>query len=208
MHAVDAMRPYPVHYQLVPPARCTRVQLLVRIVAFFVLGALGVSFGSVFCFAYVALPVYAAIRLGIVDPDTYAMRDAQRLTRILYWFAAICAWAGLTAERLPAKHPEEIVELAIAPSGRPTSMAALVRIVTGIPSAFVLAVLGMVGALVWLWAAISILFHERVGEGAFHFLAGLQRWSVRLLAYQAALVDDYPPFSFEDAERPAARASV
>jgi hypothetical protein len=206
MHSIGSM--YPVHYQLVPPPRFTRGQLLIRIVAFGVLGVLGVSFGSVFCFAYFALPVYAAIRLGIVDPDTYATRDGERLTRILHWFAAICAWAGLTAEHLPAKRPEETVELAIAPSGRPTSMSALARIITGIPSAFALAVLGVLGGLVWLWAALSILIHERVGDGAFHFLAGLQRWSVRLLAYQAALVDEYPPFSFEDAELPAARASV
>jgi hypothetical protein len=136
------------------------------------------------------------------------MRDSRRLTRILYWFAAICAWAGLTAERLPAKSPEETVELAIAPSGKPTSLGALARIVTGIPSALVLLVLGVVGALVWLWAAITILVHERVSETAFQFLAGLQRWALRLLAYQAALVDEYPPFSFEDTELPAARATV
>jgi hypothetical protein len=190
------------------PARFTRAQLLVRIVAFFVLGFVGISFGTVFCLAYVALPVYAAVRLGIVDPDTYAEKDGRRITRMLHWFAAICAWAGLTAERLPAKSPDEIVELAITTTGRPTSMTALGRLITGIPSAFVLAILGIFGGLVWLWAAITILVHEQVGETAFHFLAGLQRWSVRLLAYQGVLVEEYPPFSFEDAELPAARATV
>jgi hypothetical protein len=202
------MTAYPVHYQLVLPVRFARSQLLVRIIAFGVFGLLGVSFGTVFWFAYAALPVYAAIRLGIVDPNTYGTEDGRRITRILHWFAAICAWAGLTTDRLPAKTPDETVELAIVPTAPPTSMSALARIVTGIPSAIVLALLGMVGALVWLWAAISILVHERVNEHAFHFLVGLQRWSLRLLVYQAGLVEEYPPFSFEDVELPAARATV
>ncbi len=55
---------------------------------------------------------------------------------------------------------------------------------------------------VWAWAALSILLWERVGPGAFDYLVGLQRWSIRLLAYQASLVDEYPPFSLSEAARP------
>lgn len=63
-----------------------------------------------------------------------------------------------------------------------------------------LALVGMVGMLVWLWAALSILFTLHVGGGAFHFLEGLQRWTMRLLVYQASLVEAYPPFSFGDSD--------
>jgi hypothetical protein len=68
---------------------------------------------------------------------------------------------------------------------------------------------GWLGVFVWLWAALSILLFQRVGPHAFGYLVGVQRWSVRLLAYQASLVDEYPPFSFSDAP-PAAlpRADV
>ncbi len=65
-----------------------------------------------------------------------------------------------------------------------------------------LAILCWIGVFVWLWAALSILLFERVGPDAFGYLVGLQRWSIRLLAYQASLVDEYPPFSFT--EPPAA----
>ena len=55
---------YPVHYHVTKPAQFTRIQLLVRVVAFCALGLLGLSFGSVFWFAYLALPAFAAVRLA------------------------------------------------------------------------------------------------------------------------------------------------
>ena len=76
-----------------------------------------------------------------------------------------------------------------------TAGQALLRVLTGLPSALVLMMLCWIGLLVWLWATLSILIAERMPAGAFTCLVGLQRWSVRLLAYQACLVDAYPPFS-------------
>jgi len=78
----------------------------------------------------------------------------------------------------------------------------LVRVITGLPSALALGFLCWIGVFVWMWAALTILFAERVGPGALAYLTGLQRWSVRLLVYQAGLVDAYPPFSLSD--RPVA----
>jgi hypothetical protein len=193
------MTTYPVHYHVEYPARFTRLQLLVRVVAFCALGILGLSFGTVFLFGYLALPALAAIRLGSRNPVAYHAEDGPRISRVLRWFAAVCAWAGLVTDSLPARSPDETVRVEITPSGQPTPSSAMWRLLNGLPSAFVLAFLCWLGMLVWLWAALSILFTRRVGSGAFHYLVGLQRWSVRLLAYQASLVDEYPPFSFSDA---------
>jgi hypothetical protein len=102
------------------------------------------------------------------------------------------------------------VTLEIQRTALPTPSSALWRVVTGLPSALVLAILCWIGVVVWLWAALTVLFTERVGRGAFNYLVGLQRWSIRLLAYQASLVDEYPPFSFSDvppASLPTARAA-
>ena len=127
-------------------------------------------------------------------------------------FFAVCAWAGLVAERLPSRSPAETVTIEVedTPHRALTPSTAIWRIAAGLPSALVLAILCWLGMFVWLWAALTILFTERVGPGAFHYLVGLQRWSIRLLAYQAALVDEYPPFSFSDAAPvlPATRATV
>jgi len=201
------MSEYPVHYRVERPDRFTRLQLLVRVVAFCALGALGLSFGTVFLFAYLALPVYAASRLAASDPAEYAAHDGPRVVGALRWLAAVCAWAGLITDHLPARTPDEIVKLEIESAANPTASSAMWRILTGLPSALVLAVLCWIGGLVWLWAALSILFAQRVGPGAFHYLVGLQRWSIRLLAYQASLVDEYPPFSFEDAPPPVLPAA-
>jgi hypothetical protein len=199
---------YPVRFHVERPARFARFQLLVRVVAFLALGILGVSFGTVFAFAYLALPVFAALRLGSRDPATYVEQDGARVVAGLHWFAAICAWTGLVTDRLPSRSPPETVELAVAPTSQPTPGSALWRVITGLPSALVLAILGFIGSFVWFWAALSILFTERIGVHAFHYLVGLQRWSVRLLVYQASLVDAYPPFSLaeEPASLPTARA--
>jgi hypothetical protein len=207
------MSTYPVHYNVVPPGAFSRIQLLVRFVAFVALGTLGLSFGAFFCFFYIALPAYAASRLiaHAAEPRRYLTEDGPRVLGVLRWFAALSAWTGLVAEHLPSRSPDETIRIEVDPAAHPpTPASVLARVITSIPSAFVLGILCWIGVFVWLWTALTILFAERVGHAAFAYLTGLQRWSVRLLAYQAGLVDVYPPFSFSDAPAvslPAARTA-
>ncbi len=193
------MTGYPLRYSVAQPARFDRFQLLVRIIAFCALGMLGLSFGALFAFAYLALPVYAASRLAATDESNeYALRDGPRVLGALRWLAAVSAWASLVADRLPSRSADETVQLSLQGQVRPSAVSAIWRVASGLPSALVLAVLGWIGVLVWLWAALSVLINERVGPRAFDYLVGLQRWSLRLLAYQASLVEEYPPFSFNE----------
>ena len=194
--------PYPVHYFVPRPTHFTRLQLLLRIIAFCAVGMLGLSFGAVFFAGYLLLPIYAATRISSAGGEAYVRDDSSRILSALRWFAAVSAWAGLIAERPPTDSPEEIVSLEVErnAAAAPTTNSALWRLLTGLPSAIVLSFLFSLGTLVWLWAAFTVLLSERVGERAFGFLVGLQRWSVRLLTYQASLVDEYPPFSFGDTQ--------
>jgi len=194
------MDTYPVHLSVVQPSRFTRLQLALRMVAFLVLGLLGIGFGLVFVVAYVALPAFACLRLSS-HHDRYFDEDAPKVLRLLRWLAAVSGWAGLIAEHLPTGAPDESIRIAVAGRPHATASLALLRLLTGIPSALVLGLLCVLGGFVWVWAAFSILFFERVGPHAFRYLVGLQRWSVRLLAYQASLVDPYPPFSFAEDSR-------
>lgn len=197
------MSGYPVHYAVQRPERSSRLQLAIRVIAFIALGVIGVSFGTVFLFAYLGLAVFAAVRLASGrEPRAYVEGDGPRILGALRWLAAVSAWAGLIADRLPARSPAETVNLVVDGEPHPTAQGAIWRVVTGIPSALVLALLCWVGVLVWIWAALSILFTQRVGSHAFHYLEGLQRWCLRLLVYQASLVDEYPPFSFGDTAEP------
>jgi len=203
------MTAYPVHYSVERPARFTRFQLVVRILAFMLLGIAGLSLGAVFVFAYLALPAFAAVRLARGrGPTAYLEEDGPRIFRALRGFAAIYAWFGFVVDRLPDS-AEDTVQLEMERSGHPTPASALWRMLLGLPSALVLSVLCMIGGVVWLWAALTVLLHEQVGEAAFAYLAGLQRWAIRLLAYQASMVAEYPPFSFEEPPpaMPAARVA-
>jgi hypothetical protein len=193
--------PYPVHFAAERAVRFTRVQLLLRLVALSVLGLFGVTFGTLFLLGYLALPVYAASRIASLESSReYTRRDGALVMKGLHWFAALSSWLGLVAERLPASKPDETVWLALEnASTRSTPVSAVLRIFSGLGSALVLALLCWIGVFAWVWAAVTVLVRERVGLGVFSYLLGLQRWSVRLLAYQACLVDEYPPFSFTDA---------
>jgi hypothetical protein len=197
------MNPYPVHFEVEAVARFSRVQLLVRLAAMLALGVLGVSIGTVFWVAYLLLPIYAASRIASLDSsEEYLRQDGPRVMRALHWFAAVSAWAGLAVDALPARDPAETVRVALDPVPvKATSVSAILRIFTGFLSVLALSVLGFVGAFVWIWAGITIAVRESVGPGALGYLVGLQRWGLRLLAYQACLVDQYPPFSFPEGSR-------
>jgi hypothetical protein len=201
---------YPVHYSVTPPARFTRLQLFIRLVAFCAIGVIGLSFGMIFMFGYLALAVFAATRLASRQADEYLAQDGPRIVSVLRWFAAISAWTALIAEHLPGQSPDETVRIEIEPTtAQPTPSSAIWRVVSGIPSALVLGLLCWIGMFVWLWAALSILVAQRVGPHASAYLVGLQRWSIRLLAYQASLVDQYPPFSLSElAPLPVATARL
>lgn len=194
------MSSFPLHFDVMPVTRFTRVQLLVRLAALLALGMLGISLGTVFWIGYLLLPIYAASRIASLgSANEYARADGARVMRVLHWFAAVNAWAGLAAEALPAADPAETVRVRLEPTAVVSSpVSAILRIFTGFLSALTLCLLGFVGVFVWIWAALSIVIDQTVGAGASAFLVGLQRWTLRLLAYQASLVDQYPPFSFRD----------
>ena len=203
------MRAYPVRLTVAPSERFTRLQLVIRLLAFVVLGMLGLSLGALFIAAYLALPGFAAARLGAGrGARAYLEEDGPRVLRALGWFAAIYAWFGLATDRLPLRSPDESVRLEVEPAGQPTPASALLRILVGLPSALVLALLGCIACLVWLWAALQIVVRERVSSGPIAFLVGMQRWATRLLVYQASLVDEYPPFSFETTGGPSPAAET
>jgi hypothetical protein len=199
------MSNYPVRFEVEPVARFTRVQLLIRLAAQLALGMFGVSLGTVFWVGYLLLPIYAASRIASLgSPARYAETDGPRVMRALHWFAAVSSWASLVTESLPAGDPAETVRVELEPTPVASSpISAILRIFTGFLSALVLCILGFFGAFIWLWSAFTILTSERVGPGASSYLAGLERFSLRLLAYQACLVDQYPPFSFPDGPRSA-----
>ena len=82
-----------------------------------------------------------------------------------------------------------------APQGR---LTVLVRLILLVPHFIVLYMLMLAGSVVLFLGWWGALFSGRLPLWAGTFLAGILRWSARVMAYELLLTDAYPPFSFDD----------
>lgn len=200
---------YPVQIDVTSPLRFDRVQLALRAVVAIALGCVGVTAGWLSWLLFLTLPVIAAIAVSTRGARSYVDDLGPRLWRMLSWLLAFSAYMLLLVDRFPTGEPTGVtVEIRI--DGQPTPGSALLRLITSIPSGFVLVLLGIVSWVLVIAGAVMILIERRVPAGILGFQRGILRWQARLLAYHASLVDEYPPFSFEAASlpRPGDRASM
>jgi hypothetical protein len=201
------MAAYPVSFDVVArPEKFERPQLALRVLILVILAILSVISAFVLGLLYLAVPVYAALLVSQKGGETYLAERGGPMRTILHWYLAIYAYLDLIAERFPSEKPEEVVRFDVTPGGSPTVGSALLRLIMSIPSAFVLGILGIVGAVIWLIAAVSILINENYSDGLYNFQLGLNRWQARLLAYHASLVDEYPPFAVDSGPEEATGA--
>lgn len=183
-----------------------RTQVFIRILIVIVLSILAGAIGWISGALYIGLPVLAAILISQKGAKTYLAESEQNMTLWLRYIVGFYAYMGILTDKLPNKE-QHIVRFAIAPAGEPTAGGVLVRIITAIPHAIVLAILGIVAVILLLIAAIMVLVQESYPEGIFNFLRGYLRWHARLFAYLAGLVQDYPPFALDTGpESPGAPA--
>ncbi|HET7505939.1 MAG TPA: DUF4389 domain-containing protein [Kofleriaceae bacterium] len=196
---------HPVHLDVSSPARFDRIQLLLRFAITIAMGWIGATAGWVTCALFLGLPIYAAVLVSTRGPQAYVTEHGPRLWRVLHWLLAFSAYMLLLTDRFPVNEPAD-VHTDLAYTGQPTTSSALLRLILSIPSAFVLALLGFVSFILYLVGAVTILAHETVPPSVLAFQRGILRWQARLLAYHASLVDEYPPFSFDDLAQPGAHS--
>ena len=170
--------------------------MLLRVLIIVVISVLQIG-NIVFGGTYLILPVVAAVLISQKGAEQYLAEAEDGPTKWLRYLMAFYSYMALATDKLPTKQPEEIVQLNVQAGGSPTVGSALLRLIFGIPHAIVLGLLGIVFAVVWLIAAISILVNGVYPEWASNFIRGYLRWTARFFAYLASLVDQYPPFSFE-----------
>lgn len=193
---------YPVTFDVQPPKEFDKAQVVLRVLIVFVVAFLQIA-NIIFGGAYLLLPVIAAILVSQKGAEQYLAEAEAGPTKWLRYIMGFYSYMALATDKVPTQKPEEVVSLSVQPSGSPTVGSALLRIILGIPHAIVLGLLGIVFAVIWLIAAISILINGTYPEWASSFVRGYLRWYARFLAYMASLVDEYPPFSFENGEVPA-----
>lgn len=175
------------------PNRLDRVQVVLRVVIIWLAALIGIPFWLIL---YLGFPVLAAVLISQKDGQRYLAEEGPRVTGWLRWVVAAIAYLWMLTDRLPGSG-EQPVRFEVRPSGTPTVGSALLRILTAIPSAFVLALLSFVSAIVWVIAAIWVLIAETYPDSLYGFQRGVVRWAARLLAYLACLVEPYPPFSLD-----------
>jgi len=197
------MPAYPVMFDVARPEKMGRAHVFLRILLVIVVSSIAGS-GDGFGLIYLGLPVVAAILIAQKNGDCYLSEHGETLTKVLAFIVGLLAYVALLTDELPGFGRQNIT-FEITRAGSPTVGSALWRIVKVIPSAFVLALIGIVSWFVWIIAAVSILLGERYPEGLWNFHRGVIRWQARLLGYLASLVEPYPPFSLETG--PAAATS-
>ena len=186
----------PVRLEVRSPFRFDRVQLALRLALAIGLAWIGITGGWLACALYVALPVIAAIAISSRGAAQFHAELAPRLWRVLRWLLQLSGYMMLLVDRFPTGD-DDVVTLELRCTGQPTLGSALGRLVTSIPSAVVVMVLGVASGCVWLTAAVIVLIGGDMPPGILAFQRGVLRWQVRLVAYHASLVEDYPPFSLD-----------
>jgi hypothetical protein len=183
---------YPVTVELTRPVTMSRPQVFLRLVIL-ILASWIVGTGGWLGIVYLGLPLAAAILIAQTSGERYLDENGARVTGWIALILGAIAYIAFLTDELPGRSSNP-VELAIVRSGSPTLASALLRILKAIPSALVLALLGVVSAIVWLIAAIAILANEHYPEPLWNFQYSVLGRQARLLAYLASLVDRYPPF--------------
>lgn len=186
---------YPVTFNVPRPEKFERPQVVLRILVIVLLSILAGAVGWIFGVLYLAIPVLAAVFISQGGGEAY-FKD-PKMPMILRWYLALYCYLAVLIDRFPTEEPENIISFEVRPSGSPTVGSALLRLIVSIPSAFVLALLGIVGAVIWVIAVVSILIQENYSTGLYDFQLGIMRWQARLLGYHASLVDEYPPFAVD-----------
>jgi hypothetical protein len=188
---------HPVQLEITSPVQFDRIQLLLRLALAVALAWLGVTASWLSWLLFLCLPVIAAIAVSTRGSERYLAEAGPRLTRAIAWLLAFSAYMLLLVDRFPLGQPDR-VHLELPLTGRPTTGSALLRLITSIPSCVVLALLGVLSWLLFVVGAVTIVIDGHVPASVLGFQRGILRWQARLLAYHASLVDEYPPFSFED----------
>lgn len=190
------MMRYPVTFDVAPPERFDRVQVLLRVLILAVLGMIGVSGGWVVLLLYLALPAAAAVVVESRGAEAYLVRTAPEVERVLRWLLSLSAYMTFLSDRFPAGK-ETMVTFEVTPTGVPTRNGALLRLLTSLPEALVLAVVGIVAGFVSFVSCLFVLLAARVPEVLIRFQRGYLRWQARLAAYHASLVDVPPPYELD-----------
>jgi hypothetical protein len=191
------MATYPAIFDIDQQPEYARVQIAIRILIVVIISLLSFITSWLFGLIYLAIPVGAAILIAQKGAATYLREAEQNMTSWLRLLIAVWAYMLVMTDRLPNQDPKETLRFDVTPQGEPTAGGVLLRIITAIPHAIVLGLIGIVSFVLLIVAGIMVLIQEKYPEGIFTFQRGYLRWNARVYAYMAGLAQEYPPFAFD-----------
>lgn len=119
---------------------------------------------------------------------------------LLRFTSRVYIYGSLMDDQYPSTDEQQSVRLDFEnPNGEELSRGLpLVKWLLAIPHYIVLFFLHIGVFFVLIFAWFAILFTGRFPKGAFDYVQGVYRWTVRVIGYAHILVtDEYPPFSLE-----------
>lgn len=191
----------PVTLDVTRPASFQRTQILVTLI-------LGPLLAAVIWIPYLAAPVFAAIMIGRKGGDRYLKEDSRRITRWLSWLVGLVAYSLLVTDRFAEGRLTSGLKFDVQPTGSPSVVSSLFRLIYSIPSVLVLFVVGLVAYLTWMVAAVSILISRDYGNGLYGFHRLYLWWVARLATYHFSLGEQYLPFVVYHAPEAAIESSA
>jgi hypothetical protein len=191
--------PHPVEIAIHSPRRFDRLQLLVRLVIAIALGFLGVTAGWTACALYLILPAVAAAYISARGPAAYLADVAPALGRVIGWLVAFHAYMLMAVDRPQTSSQGADVRVAIRTGGHPSVTDALLRLVTSLPAALLVALLMVPASIFALVGVVTVLVAGTQAEPLLRFQRMVIGYAGRLAAYHADLVADYPTFTSDPA---------
>jgi hypothetical protein len=107
-------------------------------------------------------------------PERYLAEDGPRVARVLHWVMGFYSYLALLTDRLPTDADlEKSVHFDVRPDGAPSAGSALWRLVTSLPAALFLALLGIASCFAWLVAMLFVLVDRRYPAALYDFQRGV-----------------------------------
>ena len=151
------MASYPVVFDVQQQETYDRVHVGIRVVVFIILSFIGGILGLI----YLAVPVFGAIQISQKGAQRYLAESEENITKWLRWLAGAGSYLFLLTDEFPGSDKPSPVRFDVRPEGEPTVGGVLVRIITAIPHAIVLVVIGWIAAVLLLIAAIMVLIGQK-----------------------------------------------
>lgn len=196
------MSAYPVQLSLDAPLGVARwrplVHWLLAIPHLIIVGVLGYAVAALTVISWFIIVFTGKLPPGIATFQCLVLRYEIRAYTYVYWMRE--GYPAFEFDMATVDPGTDAVRVDVAPQlENRNRLTVALRLIWAIPIAIFLAVVAIAAWFALIAAFFVVLFTGRWPEGLRNFVLGVARLMLRVNAYTRLLVDDYPPFSLDEA---------